>query len=82
MQCASGKFSASAATACTACSAGKSLMNAGGGTEEASCILVSTTHVTSPFLLGLRGLLRSSSCHEVKPFCSWLTCVAASIIMS
>ena len=41
LQCANGWFSVSGATACTACSAGKYLTLASGGTEAASCTSVS-----------------------------------------
>ncbi len=41
MQCASGSFSASGVSVCTACSAGKYLTSAAGGTEAGSCTSVS-----------------------------------------
>ncbi len=44
-QCASGSFSASGATVCTACSAGKYLTDAAGGTDAASCTMVSLEHI-------------------------------------
>jgi hypothetical protein len=39
-QCEAGWFSGEGATVCTACSSGKYLRNAAGGTEEGSCIKV------------------------------------------
>ena len=41
MQCGSGIFSASGASVCTACPAGKYLTNAAGGTHAGSCTNVS-----------------------------------------
>ncbi len=41
LQCSIGWYSASGASSCTACSAGKYLTNAAGGTEAASCTSVS-----------------------------------------
>ncbi len=41
MQCPDGQYSASAATACSACPAGKYRVNIAGGTEVASCAIVS-----------------------------------------
>ena len=41
LQCASGTYSATASTSCTACPAGKYLADAGGGTEALSCTAVS-----------------------------------------
>jgi hypothetical protein len=41
MQCASGWFSASGASVCTACSAGKYVTKADGGTDADSCTSVS-----------------------------------------
>ena len=43
LQCPVGWFSASGASVCTACSAGKYLTNASGGTEAASCTSVSSS---------------------------------------
>jgi hypothetical protein len=41
LQCPTGWFSGSAATACTSCSAGKYVTNSSGGTEAAACTNVS-----------------------------------------
>jgi hypothetical protein len=41
MQCSSGQFSASGASACTACSAGKTLVDPAGDTDAESCGYVS-----------------------------------------
>ncbi len=54
MQCASGSFSGSGASECTACSAGKYLSNVAGGTEAASCTAVSIPvwRTLTDFVLG------------------------------
>ncbi len=45
MQCAIGTFAGSGASACNACSAGKYLTSASGGTEAAACTTVSVGRV-------------------------------------
>ncbi len=66
LQCASGAFSASGASVCTACTAGKYLTLASGGTEAGSCTGVSFMATCGLLLIRLFAITLLTICVHVQ----------------